>query len=197
MAYVSGNLNMVVDTLESTITSWWYSTTDSLATVLAAGYISDASRKGLVKGDLVSVFNMATPSAVFLQVASIVAGAANLQSVSLPAAQFTSIATGNGTLAAGAMEGSAFVTLATSGATALTTRTAAQLIAGIPGGQVGSTYVLRVYNTNAGTLTLTGGTGVTITGTATIATAIFRDYQVTVTGAAAVTMQNLGSGVAN
>lgn len=115
----------------------------------------------------------------------------------LPVAQFVSISAGNGTLAAGNMEGAAFCTLASSGATAMTTRTAAQLIAAIPGWQIGDTYMLRVFNSNAGTLTLTGGTGVTITGTATIATSITRDYMVSMTAAATVTMQNLGSGVAN
>lgn len=113
-----------------------------------------------------------------------------------PATQFTSVSTGNGTAAAGALEGGEFTVYATSGATALTTRTAAQMItqAGLA---VGQSYMLRVYNTNAGTLTLTGGTGVTITGTATIATNVFRDYIVTVTGAATITFQNVGSGVAN
>jgi len=115
----------------------------------------------------------------------------------LPATQYTSISAGNGTLAAGNMEGAADVTLASSGATAMTTRTAAQIIANIPNAQTGMSYRLRVYNTNAGTLTLTGGTGVTITGTATIATNVWRDYYVTITGASTITMQNLGSGTAN
>lgn len=114
----------------------------------------------------------------------------------LPGTQFSTISAGNGTLAAGNIEGGAFTTLASSGATAMTTRTAAQMItqAGL---SVGQSYMLRIYNTNGGTLTLTGGTGVTITGTATIATNITRDYSVTVTGAATITMQNIGSGVAN
>lgn len=112
----------------------------------------------------------------------------------LPASQFTSISSGNGTLAAGAIEGAAFCTLATSGATALTTRTAAQMLAQVPNGQIGMTWLVRVYNTNAGTLTITGGTGVTVTGTATIATNIFRDYQAQITGTAALTLQNIGAG---
>lgn len=112
----------------------------------------------------------------------------------LPLSQFTSISSGNGTLGAGAIEGSQFCTLATSGATAQTTRTAAQMIANIPGAQIGMTWLIRVYNTNAGTLTLTGGTGVTITGTATIATNVWREYQATITSLTAVTLQNLGAG---
>lgn len=115
----------------------------------------------------------------------------------LPQAQYTSISGGNGTLAAGNMEGAADVTLATSGATALTTRTAAQIFAGVPNAVPGFSYRLRIYNTNAGTLTLTGGTNVTITGTATVATNVWRDYYVTLTDSTHVTLQNLGSGTAN
>lgn len=120
-----------------------------------------------------------------------------LQQSRTPFAQYVSISAGNGTLAAGNMEGALDCTLATSGATAMTTRTAAQIFANIPGAQVGMTYLLRVYNTNAGTLTLTGGTGVTITGTATIAANVWRDYLVTINTTTTITLQNLGSGTAN
>lgn len=86
--------------------------------------------------------------------------------------------------------------VASSGSTATTTPTAAQIIAGVPGWTVGDSYVLRILNTNVGTLTLTAGTGVTLTGTATIATAVWREYLVTYTAAGAVTMQNIGAGAA-
>jgi hypothetical protein len=111
-------------------------------------------------------------------------------------AQFVTKSSGNGTLAAGDMEGSGYCILASSGATAFTTRTATQLVAGIPNAMLGGTYILRVFNTNGGTLTLTGGSGVTITGVATIATTVTRDYIVTITNLAtpAVTMQSIGSG---
>lgn len=44
----------------------------------------------------------------------------------------------------------------------------------------GSTYRLRVLNSNSGTLTIVAGTGVTLAGTTTVLTASFRDYLVTV-----------------
>lgn len=102
-------------------------------------------------------------------------------------------------LAAGQMEGQRMCFLALSGGATptFTTRTAAQLIAALPNWAVGESYFLRVYNTNSGTVTLAGGSGVTITGTATIATAKSRDYTVTLTTATTVTMQNVGSGVAD
>lgn len=111
--------------------------------------------------------------------------------------QYTSVAVGNGTLAQGNITGANYVVFATSGATAFTTRTAAQMFTDTNYAFAGMSYVLRVYNTNGGTLTLTGGSGVTITGTATIATAVTRDYLVTFNSATTLTMQNIGSGVAN
>ena len=109
--------------------------------------------------------------------------------------QYTAI-TGT-TWTAANIAGAQFVTLATSGATALTTPAASAIIAAIPNAATGANYVLRIYNTNAGTLTLTAGGAVTITGTATIATNVYREYLVTMTSGTAVTFQNLGSGVAN
>lgn len=200
MAYTTSTLNLITQDLmgEGGTSYWIYSTTDSIATVTGAGYFSDALKKGLEKGDLVTVVNPAGPTFLQTQVQSVTAGAATVAASSpLPVSQFTSISAANGTLALGNMEGAQWVTLATSGATAMTTRTAAQIIANIPNFQVGNSYILRVYNTNAGTLTLTGGTGVTITGTATIATNVYRDYNVSMTGAATITMQNLGSGTAS
>lgn len=114
-----------------------------------------------------------------------------------PGGQFTSVATGNGTAAQGALTGANFVVYATSGATALTTRTAALMFTDTLNAQVGGSYVLRIYNTNGGTLTITAGSGVTLTGTATIATTIWREYLVTFNSATTLTMQNIGSGNAN
>lgn len=321
MAYVSTSLNYDGSVpFSGLFKAWTYTSTDSIATIVAAGYISDATKKGMLRGDYIKVINQsAIPSMFFCQCLSISAGAATLQVVAasgaeiqvntalttvgagtitaiglaggtttrggaqsataftdttasadgiitridnasvgrsfeytyvnatdgaatitggsgvtvsintvvpantwarylvtytaastltmvgiasgpnaaLPVSKFTSIAAANGTLSAGDMEGAAWCTLASSGATAMTTRTAVQLIAGIPNAQVGSSYLLWVFNSNAGTLTLTGGVGVTITGTATIATAITRLYNVKVATATTITMQNCGAGVAS
>lgn len=79
-----------------------------------------------------------------------------------------------------------------------TTRTAAQLYADDPVAWIGGGYLLRVANNSgSGTMTLAGGTGVTVTGTATIANGVFRDYLVTYGGtdaAPTVTFTNVGSG---
>jgi len=118
---------------------------------------------------------------------------------SLPTTQYTSIATGNGTMAAGQMTGANYVILDTSGATALTTRTAAQLFADTPNAFVGLSWIFRTRNSNAGTLTYTGGTGVTFTtvGSAnTIITQAWRDHQCVFASATTVTCTNIGAGTA-
>lgn len=106
--------------------------------------------------------------------------------------QYTSIS--GAAVTAAQIAGAQDVTLASSGTTALTTPTAAQIIAAVPNWAIGDSYRLRVINTNAGVLTLTGGAGVTINGTATVAANTSRDFYVTYSAAGAVTFQNIGSG---
>jgi hypothetical protein len=72
MAYVSSALNLTsMSPLESNFKEWNYVTTDNEATVKGAGYISDAGKKGMSKGDIVFVVNQATPACYLLQVASL------------------------------------------------------------------------------------------------------------------------------
>lgn len=135
----------------------------------------------------------------------------------LAAAQFTSTSQASGTLAASAMAGAASNYILSSGATALTTDTAVNIIARLQsvvatayaaslagfGAGVNPTpgvpnlfnlaFVLVIENTNGGTLTLTAGTGVTLTGTATMLTVTQRTWVVTVTSPTTVTMQTVGS----
>lgn len=60
---------------------------------------------------------------------------------------------------------------------------------------VGMSFLVRVINGNATyTVTLVGGAGVTVTGTAVVAVSSYRDYLVTVASDGAVTFQNIGAG---
>lgn len=107
----------------------------------------------------------------------------------------TNATSGATTAAAGDLTGAQSVVANYSavGANNLTTRTAAQMIADA-NLSVGQSYDLEIMNTSGATMTLVGGTGVTISGVATIATTVARFYVVTVTGAAAITIQSVGSG---
>lgn len=82
MAYVSTNLNLVDEIIGGAISEFWYQTTDTAAVFTAAGYFSDATKKGLAKGDIVNVFNTVTPTFNICQVASVTAGAATLKMIS-------------------------------------------------------------------------------------------------------------------
>lgn len=123
----------------------------------------------------------------------------------LPMLQMKTTAQASGTLAASTLAGATECYVTTSGATALTTDTAANIILQLIGAIQAAAPLLQpvppisnipwtiyVRNTNAGTLTLTAGTGVTITGTATIATTVERQYMVTITSPTTITFQDLG-----
>lgn len=102
---------------------------------------------------------------------------------------------GASTTPAGAMTGAnkTIINITAVGAANYTTRTAALMIA--DGAlKIGQTWEVEIVNTNAGQTTLVGGVGVTVTGTATIAQNISRRYVATVTGAATITLQEVGSG---
>lgn len=79
-----------------------------------------------------------------------------------------------------------------------TTPTAAQIIAALPNTiPLDGTYQFkfRYINNNLGqTVTWTGGSGVTVTGTATIGTNAWREFLLTVDSPTAVTFTNLGAG---
>lgn len=116
-------------------------------------------------------------------------------------AQYTAnAATASTTATAASMTGKSFVVLDMTGTLAaagnLTTPTAAQLIAANPNFPLGGSYTLRVINETAATdaWTLVGGTGVTVSGTATISAASFTDFLVTFTSATVVGIQRVGSG---
>lgn len=170
---------------------WTYQNSTNAVATLTGG--TGVTLTQVVPANTYARFLVTQTAATTVTITAIATG----QNAALPVSQFVTIAAGNGTLAAGNMEGAAWCNLASSGATAMTTRTAAQLIANIPNAQIGMNYMLMIFNSNGGTLTLTGGTGVTITGTATIATNIVRFYNVSITGAATVTMQNMGAGNAS
>lgn len=79
----------------------------------------------------------------------------------------------------------------------LTTPTAAAILANNPNVPDGGQYLLRIINETAATnaWTVVGGTGVTVSGTATVAAASWTDFVVTFNRTAGtVTMQRAGSG---
>lgn len=110
------------------------------------------------------------------------------------------------TLAASSIVSGIYVRSGATAAVAATTDTAANIVSALgPNAWVGQTFLLFYVNLNttSGAVTVSAGTGVTLTGTNTVPVAGLRCYVGTVTnvtsGSQAVTMQgawSIGSGVA-
>jgi hypothetical protein len=110
----------------------------------------------------------------------------------LPFSQYQPTALASGAIAAALVAGCMENVLVSSGATALTLPSAVQIygVVGINGLQ----FRLRIINTNGGTLTLTAGAGITVTGSLTLATNTWREYDVTLTGPSTATFKSIGTG---
>lgn len=117
---------------------------------------------------------------------------------SLPNAKYGTLNATTGSLAAGALTGARSVYLLSTNATpgAQLVRTAAQMLADLPNGQVGQTWTARVLNSGAGVFTLTtdAGSTVTMTGTMTVAQNTWRDFMISIDTATTATVQALGAG---
>lgn len=104
---------------------------------------------------------------------------------SLPNAKFTTSAAASGVTPTATVWSGARLVIwqnTTDGAMAVTTPTGAELqaalvAAGLPTSYV---YMLRIVNRGDNTITITGGDDVTVTGEATLATLVTRDYMMTV-----------------
>lgn len=121
-----------------------------------------------------------------------VAGTWNSSGLSVMPAKFTT-GTTTTTFTAGQLTGAANVNYVNTGATpgSIATRTATQMFADDPYARVGNSYVLKIINgQGTGTLTVTAGSGVTLTGTATVAANTWREFIVTYTSATALVIQN-------
>lgn len=118
----------------------------------------------------------------------------------LPSDQYTAVSgntplTLTGAQYAGAQDVTVQLTATLAGAGALTTPTAAQIVAAIPNAIVGQTYKLKLVNTSSGAFAWTqnAGSGVTLTGTQTINQNTWRDFLVTLTSLTAVAVQATGA----
>jgi len=125
--------------------------------------------------------------------------AVTLYNVSLPAtadAKYSTAALQSAVIPAANLTGAKIVAFDNTGTTPanLQVDTAANIINAIPNAFVGQSYLLKIRNSSgsANTATITTNTGVTLTGTMTIAQTVTRDFIVTVTSATTVTLQSIG-----
>lgn len=78
MAYSSANLRMLAQDMSGTFKLWLYRSTDAIATVNTAGYISDATAQGMKVRDVVLVQDTNAPTTNWCTVIAITSGAADL-----------------------------------------------------------------------------------------------------------------------
>src|SRR5258708_3201084 len=75
MAYTTGNLTYIAGgPIEGAWKLWEYTTSDTLAQVTAAGYITDATFKGMSLGEFANGANRSNPQGYILQVQNLTAG---------------------------------------------------------------------------------------------------------------------------
>src|SRR5215469_13264166 len=87
MAYTTGTLTYIAGgPIEGAWKLWEYTTTDTLAQVTAAGYVTDATFKGMNLGDFVIVVNQTNPQGYILQLQSLTAGTMSVSGIATLAA---------------------------------------------------------------------------------------------------------------
>ena len=115
-----------------------------------------------------------------------------------PQVALTALNATTGSLPQGAITGAGSVSMISSNATpgAQLVRTAAQMLADMPGGAVGMSWEIRITNTGAGTLTLTADSGatVTLTGTMTVPQNTTRTFVAKFNTATTATITAVGVG---
>lgn len=117
-------------------------------------------------------------------------------SLALPDAKYSTAALQSAAMTAAQVSGAKSVVFDNTGTTPgnLQMPTAAAIVANIAGAVVGQAYMLKIRNSAgaANTATITTNTGITLTGTMTIAQNVTREFVVTLVSLTAVTVQSVG-----
>lgn len=101
---------------------------------------------------------------------------------------------GAGTITAAMINGGIVARTTVAGTVTDTTDTAANIIAGNPGllGKIGTSFIFIYGNNSTALATITGGTGVTVSGVTVVPYGMAAEYLVTYTAAATLTLVGLG-----
>lgn len=206
MAYNQNNLRLQSDSplAIGSLTgaqTWVYVSTDTLATVCGASYITNAVDMGMKLGDVVEVHDnsvAATPAITWLRVVSVGATSvtlANTSNVGIPVNEtFTALTTvGAGTILAASIAGGAVNRTGPTSAAVDTTDTAALIIAAVPAAIASQAWEFTYYNNSLGACTVTAGVGVTVTGGIVPANQWVR-FLVSIATATTVTMVAIAAG---
>lgn len=159
---------------------------------LAAGAGVTLAGQGVIPGLSAGIFLLTMDSAT----AATLRGIAIVPLMSLPNAQFVTAALESATIAAASVAGANVCEHINTGTTPANLQfpAATDVVAAIPNAMVGFSYILEIRNGSgsANTATITTNTGITLTGTMTIAQNVTRRFIVTLTSLTAVTVQSMG-----
>ena len=203
MAYTGNQLAQLSSTLSQFGSSecqfnvnFYATSTDTLATVLAANYISDGQKRGLV---LNSVVFVQTAAGLFQCEVSALQNTATGYGVTLtemtsgtgtgvPSSNTALTTTVGATLAAAAIVAGLITRTGPTAAFTDPTDTAANIIAAMNSQVIGNSWTFRLVNDTAYPETISAGTGVTQTGQTVVPANSWAEFLMTYSAAGAVTM---------
>lgn len=211
MAYTSNQLAIVAGTLgmfgssECEMSVAFYNSPDSLATVVAANYISDGQKRGLLLDSIVWV---ATSAGLYqcyvsaVQATTVGYGVTLAEMTSgtgtgVPPVNTSISTTGStGTLTAAGIVGGLITRTGPTAAFADTTDSAANIIAAMSSDVIGNSWTLRILNDTAYAETISAGSGVTLSGSTIVPPLSWAEFLMTYSAAGAVTMYGYEIGAA-
>lgn len=207
MAYVGNQLAEIASTLSmfgsvecQFSINFYASTTDTLATILGANYISDGQKRGLTLGAVVFVqtsAGLAQTSVVALQATTSGYGvtlAASGGGTGVQTANSAVTATVGATLTGAQIVGGIITRTGPTAAFSDTTDTAANIIAAMASQTIGNSWALRLNNNTAFPETILAGSGVTLSGLTIVPANSWAEFQMTYSAAGAVTMYGFQAG---
>ena len=204
MAYIGNQLAQIAGTLNQFGASecefninFYASSTDTLATILGANYISDGQKRGLVLNSVVFVQTAAGFYQCEVSALQATTSGYGVTLVEIASGTGTGVATTNtaistttstGTLTAAGIVGGLITRTGPTAAFTDTTDTAANIIAAMNSQVVGNSWTLRLVNDTAYADTLAAGSGVTLSGQTVVPPNSWAEFLVTYSAAGAVTM---------
>jgi hypothetical protein len=212
MAYIGNQLAQIAGTLNQFGASecefninFYATSTDTLAQVLAANYISDGQKRGLVLNSVVFVQTAAGFYQCEVSALQNTATGYGVTLVEMTSGTGTGVvpantpvtATVGTTLSAAAIVSSLITRTGPTAAFTDTTDTAANIIAAMNSQVIGNSWTLRIINDTAFPETIAAGSGVTLSGQTVVPANSWAEFLMTYSAAGAVTMYGylIGSNV--
>ena len=203
LAQIAGTLNQFGASECEFNINFYATSTDTLAQVLAANYISDGQKRGLVLNSIVWVQTAAGFYQCEVSALQSTATGYGVTLVEMSSGTGTGVVTINtaisttgstGTLTAAGIVGGLITRTGPTAAFTDTTDTAANIIAAMNSQVIGNSWTFRLVNDTAYADTLAAGAGVTLSGQSVIPANSWAEFLMTYSAAGAITMYGYATG---